>query len=56
MLENLVLMMISRLNEEEVTGSWRKLNNKKLHDFYNPILITKDHMEDLHTGWGMTLK
>jgi len=51
-----VLLMIARLNEEEVTGSWRKLHNKKLHDFYNPILMTKDHMEDLHTGGGMTLK
>jgi hypothetical protein len=56
MMENLVLMMISKLNAEEVTGSWRKLHNKKHHDFYNPILMTKDHMEDLHTGGEMTSK
>jgi len=51
-----VLMMISRLKEEEVTGNWSKLHNKKLHDFYNPIIMTNEHMEELHTGGGMTLK
>jgi hypothetical protein len=48
--------MISRLKEEEVTGSWRKMHNKKLHDFYTSNLNDKrPHGRPIH-WWGNDIK
>jgi hypothetical protein len=33
--ENRVLRRIFGLRRDEVTGEWRKLHNKELHDFYS---------------------
>jgi hypothetical protein len=39
--ENRVLRRIFGLKRDEVTGEWRKLHNKELHDLYSsPIIIT----------------
>jgi len=32
--KNRVLMNVYALEEEEVTGGWRKLHNEQLHDLY----------------------
>jgi hypothetical protein len=38
--ENRVLRRIFRLKRDEVTGEWRKLHNKELHDLYpSPSII-----------------
>jgi hypothetical protein len=33
--ENRVLRRIYRPKRDEVTGSWRKLHNEELHNFYS---------------------
>jgi hypothetical protein len=38
--ENRVLRRIHRPKKDEVTGEWRKLHNKELHDLYSsPSII-----------------
>jgi hypothetical protein len=37
--ENRVLRRIFGLNFDEVTGQWRKLHNKELHDLYSSLSI-----------------
>jgi hypothetical protein len=40
MFENRVLRRIFGLKRDEVTGEWRKLHNKELHDLYSsPSII-----------------
>jgi hypothetical protein len=40
MLENRMLRRVFELKRDEVTGSWRKLHNEKLHNLYSlPSLI-----------------
>jgi hypothetical protein len=39
--ENRVLKMIFGPKREEVTGKWRKLHNKKLHDLYSSLSIIR---------------
>jgi hypothetical protein len=39
-LENMVLRKIFGLKKDEVTGGWRELHNKELHDLYSsPSII-----------------
>jgi hypothetical protein len=40
--ENRVLRRIFGLRKDEVTGEWRKLRNKELHDLYSsPSIIIR---------------
>jgi hypothetical protein len=39
-LENRVLRTIFRPKRDEVTGDWRKLHNKELHNLYSSYLLT----------------
>jgi hypothetical protein len=40
--ENRVLRRISGPKRDEVTGEWRQLHNKELHDLYSsPVIIRK---------------
>jgi hypothetical protein len=39
--ENRVLREIFELKRDEVTGGWRKLHNRELHDFYSSSSITR---------------
>jgi hypothetical protein len=40
-LENRVLTRIIRPKRDEVTGEWRKLHNKELHDLYSSLSIIR---------------
>jgi hypothetical protein len=39
--ENRVLRRIFGPKRDEVTGEWRKLHNKELHDLYSPTSIIR---------------
>jgi hypothetical protein len=39
--ENRVLRRIFRPKRDEVTGEWRKLHNKELHDLYSSRSIIR---------------
>jgi hypothetical protein len=43
--ENRVLRTIFRPKREEVTGGWRKLHNKDLHNMYYSQNISEVHTE-----------
>jgi hypothetical protein len=39
--ENRVLRRIFGPKRDEVTGSWRKLHNERLHSLYSPPIISR---------------
>jgi hypothetical protein len=51
--ENRVLRRIFGPRTDEVTGEWRKLHNKELHNFYtSPITVVKSRrMREVHGMW-----
>jgi hypothetical protein len=53
-IENRVLRRIFGVKRGEVTGGWRKLHNKELHDLYSSPNIIRIIKED-EMGWAFIM-